>query len=139
MNAFIQFLIISLAYVLLVVTLGNYVAGILSGAKLKGFDWKLAFLGLWEMVQLAIIYLMVAWFIFTIKDITIEEISVFPIAFKTLTVLIIAYKGNSLLLNLVTFSKIPMPYFMTVFDERIKAMFEANQLEADIDGLEGTL
>lgn len=126
MNAFIQFLIISLAYVLLVVCIGNYVAGVLSGSKEKGFDFKLALTGIWELIELAIVYILVAWFIYSIRDIQFVEISMFTVAFKILTILIIAYKGNSLLLNLVTFSKIPMPIQMVNFDKRVKALFESD-------------
>ena len=50
----------------------------------------------------------------------------FTVAFKILTILIIVYKGNSLLLNLVTFSKIPMPVQMVNFDKRVKALFESD-------------
>lgn len=127
MNAFIQFLIISLAYVLLVVCLGNYVAGVLSGAKTTGFDLKLAMKGVWELIELAIVYILVAWFIYSIREVKIVEIDIFSYTFKGLTILIIAYKGNSLLLNLVTFSKIPMPKQMVELDNKVKAMFESSK------------
>lgn len=124
MNAFIQFLIISLAYILFVVCIGNYIAGVLSGAKTSGFNLNIALKGIYELIELGIIYLLVAWFIYSIRDVKLVEIDIFSYTFKWLTILIIAYKGNSLLLNLVTFSKIPMPKQMVELDNKIKSMFE---------------
>lgn len=124
MNAFIQFLIISLAYILFVVCIGNFIAGVLSGTKTTGFNLNLALKGIYELIELGIIYLLVAWFIYSIRDVKLVEIDIFTYTFKWLTILIIAYKGNSLLLNLVTFSKIPMPKQMVELDNKIKSMFE---------------
>lgn len=125
MNAFIQFLLISLAYPLVVVCIGNYIAGVLAGRKLSGFKLSLALEGFIEMIELGIIYVLVAWFVFSIRDITFKEISVFTEVFKVLVILIVAYKGNSLLLNLVPFSKVPMPVFMSNFDNYIKLLFKS--------------
>lgn len=45
--------------------------------------------------------------------------------FKITIILIVAYKGNSLLLNLVTFSKVPMPLIMTRFDNYVKSLIKS--------------
>lgn len=136
MNAFIQFLIISLilfyqflleslVFPLFVACVGNYIAGVLAGRKKEGFSKLKALNGLIEMAELFIIFILSAWFVFSIRDVKYQEISVFGVFFKMLIVLMVAYKGNSLLLNLVPFSKIPMPKIMTDFDNHIKSLFKS--------------
>lgn len=136
MNAFIQFLIISLilfskflleslVFPLFVAVVGNYIAGLMAARKKKIFKREKAIEGLIEIAELFIIFVLSAWFVFSVRDVKYQEISVFGVFFKILIVLMVAYKGNSLLLNLVPFSKIPMPKIMTDFDNHIKSLFKS--------------
>lgn len=122
---FSQFLLASLAFPLFVACVGNYIAGVLAGRKKEGFNKAKAIEGLIEMAELFIIFTLSGWFVFSIRDIKYQEISVFGVFFKMLIILMVAYKGNSLLLNLVPFSKIPMPKIMTDFDNHIKSLFKS--------------
>ena len=123
---FVQFLIASLAYPLFVACVGNYIAGVMSARKKGGFDKAKAIEGLIEMVELFIIFTLSAWFVYSIRNIKYNEIAVFSELFKVLVVLMVAYKGNSLLINLVPFSKIPMPKIMVDFDNHIKSLFKSD-------------
>lgn len=123
---FYQFLIASLAYPLFVACVGNYIAGLMSARKKKVFDRAKAIEGLVEMIELFIIFTLSAWFVYSIRNIKYNEIAVFSELFKILVVLMVAYKGNSLLINLVPFSKIPMPKIMTRFDNHIKSLFKSD-------------
>lgn len=123
---FIQFLIASLAYPLFVACVGNYIAGVMSARKKGGFNRAKAIEGLIEMIELFIIFTLSAWFVYSIRNIKYNEIAVFSELFKVLVVLMVAYKGNSLLINLVPFSKIPMPKIMVDFDNHIKSLFKSD-------------
>lgn len=129
---FIQFLIASLAYPLFVACVGNYIAGLMSARKKKVFDRAKAIEGLIEMVELFIIFTLSAWFVYSIRNIKYNEIAVFSELFKVLVVLMVGYKGNSLLINLVPFSKIPMPKIMVNFDNHIKSLFKSPNPISDI-------
>lgn len=123
---FYQFLIASLAYPLFVAVIGNYIAGLMSARKKKVFNRAKAIEGLFEMIELFIIFTLSAWFVYSIRNIKYNEIAVFSELFKILVVLMVGYKGNSLLINLVPFSKIPMPKIMVNFDNHIKSLFNSS-------------
>lgn len=124
MQDILQFLKEQFALILLVAAVGNLIMGVISGTKATKFNPDKLLKGFTNIVFLAIGFVCVGLLVYMLQEVKIEELAIFPLGFKGLTILIIAYKANSMLLNYVTISGIPMPKIMTNIDEKVKAMFE---------------
>ena len=141
MNVFITFLLSSYALTLLAACLGNYITGVAKGIQDGQFDFKKALIGLRDLILLGIGYLVAAVFAFMVQGIVLEDIQIFSALFTFLTVLIIAYRANSLLKNFAYIAKIPLPKVFTTIDDMIKAKIEnakpstvfTGVVEADLD------
>ena len=118
------FLIDQLALLLLTVTLANIFIGAMVAIKEHEFKIGEFFEGVISAIFLLISYVLIGIFIFMLKAIASPDMQIFVTAYTVLTLLIIAYKANSMLLSFVYISKIPMPKIMQQLDEKVKAMFD---------------
>lgn len=124
MNNFISYLFLNYVIILLVVSVANWVTGIAKGLLVGEFNFGKALNGLKELVLLGIGYLAFAAFAFVLQDVKMLEVQFFSALLGFITVLIIAYKGNSLLINFVALAKIPTPKVLATVDAKVKALFE---------------
>lgn len=127
MKSFIEFLILNYAILLLVTAVSNYLSGMAKAFKENNFEVKKALEGFKDLFLLFVGYLTMAAFAFAIKDVTFEDMQVFTALFAFITILIVAYKGNSLAMNFIVLAKIPVPKVMSAIDEKVKAMFEESK------------
>lgn len=124
MNVFITFLLSSYALIFLAACLGNYITGVAKALQDGEFDLKKALIGIRDLILLAIAYIAMALFAFLIQDVKIEDIQVFSAVFTFLTILVIAYRANSMAKNFTAIAKLPFPKVLTTIDEKIKATIE---------------
>ena len=124
MQDILQFLLEQFALILLVASIGNLIMGVISGTKATTFNPDKLIKGFVELLFQGVGFLCIGLLAYTLQAVEIDGLAIFPFGFKSLTILSIAYKANSMLLNYVTLSKIPMPKIMMDIDEKVKAMFE---------------
>jgi hypothetical protein len=117
-----QFFLTNYLVNLLVVALGNVIAGTTAATVNDKFSWPKAKGGLLDLLALAIGYLTLGVFAYSVKDVTFEDIQIFNSLFKFLTILVIAIKGNSLAMHYITLAKIPVPAVMVTIDNKIKSL-----------------
>lgn len=127
MKSFIEFLVLNYLLILVVTATCNYISGVAKAIKDNEFKSSKAVEGLKDLFLLAVGYLTMAAFAFVVKDVTFENMQIFTALFAFITILIIAYKGNSLAMNFILLAKIPVPKVMITIDEKVKAMFEENK------------
>ena len=119
---FIQFLLATFLIPLVIASVGNVLAGTAKSVNDKTFKWSIAFDGVKSLVMLAIAYLTLGAFAFSVKDVAILDIQVFSGLFAFLTLIVIVTKGNSLAMHFIELAKIPVPDVMKTFDERLKKL-----------------
>lgn len=134
MKNLIAFLILNYCLILAVVSLANLVTGTAKSIADNSFNWSKAITGVKDLVMLAIGYVAFGSFAYTVQGVTFEGIDVFTKLFTFLTILIIAYKGNSLAMHFIELAKIPVPAVMVTIDEKIKAMFAESKPASVITG-----
>lgn len=117
-----SFLLLNYLVTLAVASLGNLIAGTAEAFVAGGFKWKKAIEGVRDILALAIGYLTLGAFAYSVKDVTFEDIQIFNSLFKFLTILVIAIKGNSLAMHFIALAKIPVPEVMKTFDNKVKKM-----------------
>ena len=119
---FIQFLLATFLIPLVIASVGNVLAGTAKSVNDKTFKWSIAFDGVKSLVMLAIAYLTLGAFAFSVKDVAVLDIQVFSGLFAFLTLIVIVTKGNSLAMHFIELAKIPVPDVMKTFDERLKKL-----------------
>ena len=119
---FIQFLLATFLIPLVIASVGNVLAGTAKSVNDGTFKWKVAFDGLKSLVMLAIAYMTLGAFAFSVKDVAVLDIQVFSGLFAFLTLIVIVTKGNSLAMHFIELAKIPVPDVMKTFDERLKKL-----------------
>ncbi|XCH78842.1 MAG: phage holin family protein [Candidatus Dehalobacter alkaniphilus] len=127
MKLFIEFLVLNYLFILVVTAICNYISGVAKAIKDNDFQKVKAIEGFKDLFLLAVGYLTMAAFAFSVKDVTFENMQIFTALFAFLTILIIAYKGNSLAMNFILLAKIPVPKVMITIDEKVKSMFEESK------------
>lgn len=123
------FLLLTYLLPLVVVSVGNVIAGSAEALVTGKFRWAKAIEGLRDLLALAIGYLSLGAFAFVVKDVKLVDVQVFSGLFAFLTILVIVIKGNSLALHFITLAKIPVPAVMTTFDKKIKELLGKEQPE----------
>ena len=128
-----QYLLENFAVILVIVVVGNLLIGAMAAYRKKQFEMSVALDSIVNMLFLFVSYALVGLFAFSLKGVTAKDLELFSLAFATLTILIIVYKGNSMLLSFVTVSRIPMPKMMYTLDAKVKEMFNREEVATDME------
>lgn len=126
------YLLENFALILLVAVVGNLLVGAMAAYRKNVFEMAVAIDSVVNMFFLFISYALVGLFAFALKGATVKDLEIFSLAFTALTILIIAYKGNSMLLSFVTVSRIPMPKIMYTIDTKVKEMFNREEVGEEL-------
>lgn len=134
MKLFIEFLIVNYLTQLAIAVIGNLVAGVAKSIMNNEFKIAILFGGIKDILMLFVGYAAFGAFAYGVKDVTFEDMQVFTGLFAFLTILIIAYKGNSLAIHFIELAKIPVPKVMISIDEKVKSMFEDGKPNSVFEG-----